>query len=101
MKHHEHTLPKPKDGEDPLRGLEAHRARVAHCPVCSAHDHSRVEAFGFDRDGQPVPGWWFCCPRCGTAESQDHVRRWTEAGMAWVRDHADFVGTLHPQKESA
>lgn len=101
MIEHDHTLPKPKDGEEPLRGPAAQEARLARCPVCKLHDHTAVDPFGFDRDGQPVPGWWFCCPRCGTVESQEHVKHWTKAGMAWVRDNAGFVGTIHPQKEPA
>lgn len=97
MSDHDHRLPKRYEDAN-LDAAAEHAARVEHCPVCSTHDHSNRAAFGFDRDGQPVPAWWFSCPRCGTAESQDHIHRWTEAGMAWVRDHAGHVGTIHPTK---
>jgi hypothetical protein len=70
------------------------------CPVCSKHDHSDRDPFGYDRDNQPVPAWWFTCPRCGTYESQEHVKHWTKAGMAWVREHPTRVGTFHETREA-
>lgn len=76
------------------------RARIARCPICSQHDHSDRRAFCLDRDMQEVPAYFFNCPRCGTAESQVHAHRWTEAGMAWIKDNADFDGTWHVEHKA-
>lgn len=79
---------------DPAAGHNHHNG-AASCPLCSRHDHQRTEPFGYDTDGQPVPAWWFTCGRCGTADSQIHVHRWTSIGIAWQRDNADVHGTKH------
>lgn len=87
---HNHHLP----AGDYRTPEDKQRARVANCPMCQPHDHSDKRDFCLDRDGQPVPGWWFNCPRCGTAESQVHANRWTEAGIAWMRDNSESQGSI-------
>lgn len=103
--HHDHRLP---NGVDPAAHTdEALQAmRTARCPVCSKHDHTDREPFGYGRDRQPIPAWWFTCPDCGTAESQLHCHTWTKAGIAWIKDNPDFRGTRHrteqqPQEAAA
>lgn len=71
---------------------------TAACPVCRVHDHTDTQPFALDRDMQEVPAFWFTCPRCGTAESQVHAHRWTEAGIAWMRDNSEFNGTFHLER---
>lgn len=90
MKHleHNHHLP----AGDYRTPEDKQAARLARCPICSKHDHSDKRPFGYDNDMQPVPGWWFNCPRCGTAESQVHVNRWTADGIAWEHDNPGFMG---------
>lgn len=95
---HAHHLPAALEGATPEDRLAAQKAA---CPVCRLHDHSNDDPFGFDRDSQPVPAWWFCCPRCGTAESQVHVKHWTKDGMDWIKDHAGHIGSFHTDKEAA
>ncbi len=71
---------------------------------CAGHDHSTREAFGFSTtfvmvkdprgDGlvkrdhnDPVPGWWFDCPKCGDAQlAQHYCSSWTPAGIAFMRE---------------
>lgn len=92
MIEHDHRLPKLAEGEEPPRTpADIQAARVRNCPICSKHNHLTVDPFGFDRDGQAVPGWWFNCPDCGTSESQIHVVRWTKAGIEWMRDFPEFA----------
>lgn len=66
--------------------------------MMAGHDHTDRRDFCLDTDMQPVPAWWFNCPRCGTAESQVHAHRWTEAGIAWMRDNSEFNGTFHVER---
>lgn len=91
---HNHHLPA---GFDTATKTDAQiqAARIARCPVCSKHDHTNVDPFGFDRDKNPIPAWWFTCPNCGTAESQLHCHTWTKAGMAWIKDNPTFEGARH------
>lgn len=65
--------------------LAAQRAR---CPVCAGHDHTDHRPFGFDRDHQPIPAWWFTCPggNCGNPdEAQAFIHTWTPAGIEHMR----------------
>lgn len=63
------------------------RPRAA-CPVCSRHVHDDTRPYGFDRDRQPVPAWWFTCPKCGHDEAQVYVAEWTPAGIAHMKGTA-------------
>lgn len=59
------------------------------CPICSKHDHANREPFGFDRDHQPVPAWWFECRRCGNPdEAQTYIAEWTPAGIHHMKGAA-------------
>lgn len=44
-------------------------------------------AYGLDRDGTSVPGWYFTCPKCGGGmDAQMFIERgWTKDGIAWMR----------------
>lgn len=75
------------------------RMRLAACPIHSKHDHADKRAFGFDRDRQPVPAWWFNCPRCGTSESKVHLESMTSSGIAWLREHDGTKGTWYAPAE--
>lgn len=87
---HDHHLPlgEYRTPEDKLAAMRS------NCPLCSKHDHSDKRSFGADSTMQPVPGWWFNCPRCGTSESQIHVMRWERAGLEWIKDNPDFVSPI-------
>lgn len=64
-----------------------HRNGTASCPVCRRHDHTNTAAYGLDRDGTSVPGWYFTCPKCGGgSDAQMFIERgWTKDGIAWMR----------------
>lgn len=82
---HDHEL-KLREGDPVPQSPEAiQAARLARCPICSLHDHTNRDPFGFDKDGQAIPAWWFVCPRCGNdGEAAVYVHLWTKAGMAWL-----------------
>lgn len=70
----------------------------------TAHDHTDTRPFGYDKDLQPIPAWWFNCPRCGTAESEVHLVRWNTAVGEWLTANAGFKGSAwfdEPQEVSA
>lgn len=79
---HNHHPPKGFVG-GPAERAAAGRKR---CPICSLHDHSITVPYGYDRDHQPIPGWWFTCPRCGDPEgAQLHIHKWTATGLNHMR----------------
>lgn len=66
-----------------------HRKGPAGCPVCSKHDHTNTTPFALDRGGHELPGWFWTCQKCGTADAQHLAERgWTKEGLAWMRAQA-------------
>lgn len=76
---HDHRLP----AGEYRTPADQQAARIARCPVCSRHDHTNAEPYGYDKDRQPIPAWWFLCPICRTDDTPVYVHLWTKAGIAW------------------
>lgn len=90
----------PVVDEDGAPVVETLVGRAA-CPVCLKHDHSDRTIYGFTitksafdtsegkkiiEHKEPVPAWYFTCPRCGVFEqAQEFCSTWTPAGIAHSR----------------
>lgn len=110
--------PRPAPSPAAVRGVKAKHQRSAWDHIrhvrggpggcwCAGHDHSDTTPYAMTTsvqysDGptgrksvshhEPVPAWWFSCPRCGDPETAQHfASTWTPAGMAFMRAWRDGV----------